>query len=49
MLDGFHEAVGSWRELVIAPSFEDWLRRIFHAFIEREQSPVYWLESPLRV
>ncbi|HTD32443.1 MAG TPA: SMI1/KNR4 family protein [Candidatus Elarobacter sp.] len=48
VLDGFHEAVGSWRELVIAVTFEDWLRRIFDAFIEREQRLEYWLESPLR-
>lgn len=47
VLDGFHEAVETWRELVIATSFEQWLRRIFDAFVERDQSPVYWLESPL--
>ncbi len=47
VLDGFHEAVGSWRDLVIAATFEDWLRRIFDAFVERDQSLEYWLESPL--
>lgn len=31
----------------IAANFEEWLRRIFEAFIERDQSLEYWLESPL--
>jgi hypothetical protein len=48
VLDGYHEAVGEWRDQVIAANFEQWLRQMLDAFIEREHSLAYWLESPLK-
>ncbi len=37
-----------WREAVIAPNFEEWLRRLFDAMIDRRQYPQYWIPTPLR-
>lgn len=48
VIDGFHEAPSAWREAVIAPNFEEWLRQIFSAMIDRRQYPQYWIPSPLR-
>lgn len=48
VLDGYHEAVGEWRDQLIAANFEEWLRQMFDAFIERDRSLAYWLDSPLR-
>lgn len=48
VLDGFHEAVGEWRDNVIAETFEHWLRQAFDAFVDRDYSLAYWLQSPLR-
>jgi hypothetical protein len=46
VLDGYHEAVGQWREHVIASNFEEWLQRGFDAFIAG-RSVVYWVDTPL--
>ena len=48
VLDGYYETVGEWRDQVIAANFEQWLLQMFDAFIERDRSLAYWLDSPLK-
>jgi hypothetical protein len=39
---------GIWRsDLVIADSFEEWLRRCFASMIEKRETPDYWNSYPL--
>lgn len=47
IIDGYHEWPDQWRTAVIAPNFEEWLRRMLESLIEKRQYLEYWIPTPL--
>jgi tetratricopeptide (TPR) repeat protein len=46
VLDFYHDGKPEdWRQWAIAPTFKDWLLRVFETVTERQSHPIYWFED----
>jgi hypothetical protein len=50
IIDAFHEVPQEWLFApVIAPSFEEWLRRVIDNFVTRQEIFWYWMPGDLTI